>query len=53
VYDLTFVTGSLQIPPGALTTATTMTSKLQFIFENYNPTIASNVFKNDLGTNLA
>jgi hypothetical protein len=26
VYDLTFVTGSLQIPPGAPTTATLMTS---------------------------
>lgn len=26
VYDLTFVTGSLQIPPGATTTATTLTS---------------------------
>ena len=31
-YDLTFVTGNLQIPPGALTTATTQTSELQFIF---------------------
>ena len=26
VYDLTFVTGTLQIPPGAPTTATTQTS---------------------------
>lgn len=32
VYDLRFVTGSLQIPPGAPTTATTQTSELQFIF---------------------
>jgi hypothetical protein len=31
-YDLTFVTGTLQIPPGALTTATTQTSQLLFIF---------------------
>lgn len=26
VYDLTYITGSLQIPPGAKTTATTLTS---------------------------
>jgi hypothetical protein len=32
VYDLSFVTGDLQIPPGTLTTATTQTSELQFIF---------------------
>lgn len=32
VYDISFVTGSLQIPPGAPTTATTQTSALQFIF---------------------
>jgi hypothetical protein len=31
-YDIQFVTGTLQIPPGAPTTATTQTSKLQFIF---------------------
>jgi hypothetical protein len=31
-YDIKFVTGSLQIPPGALTTATTQTSQLLFIF---------------------
>jgi hypothetical protein len=32
VYDISFVTGDLQIPPGALTTATTQTSALVFIF---------------------
>jgi hypothetical protein len=32
VYDLTFKTGNLQIPPGAPTTATTQTSEIQFIF---------------------
>lgn len=32
LYDIQFVTGSLQIPPGASTTATTQTSQLQFIF---------------------
>ena len=52
VYDLVFVTGSLQIPPGAVTTATTQTSELRFIFENYNANDATNVFKNDLGTGL-
>jgi len=31
-YDIQFKTGDLQIPPGALTTATTQTSELQFIF---------------------
>jgi hypothetical protein len=31
-YDLRFITGNLQIPPGAVTTATTQTSELQFIF---------------------
>ena len=53
VYDLTFVTGSLQIPPGAATTATTLTSEMRFIFENYNADDATNVFKNDLGTGLS
>ena len=52
VYDLTFVTGSLQIPPGAATTATTLTSELRFIFESYNPAEPTNVFAEDLGTGL-
>ena len=52
VYDLTFLTGSLQIPPGATTTATNLRSEMQFIFENYNAADPSNVFKNDLGTGL-
>lgn len=52
VYDLTFVTGSLQIPPGAVTTATKLTSELRFIFENYNADIASNIYANDLKTGL-
>lgn len=53
VYDLTFVTGTLQIPPGAKTTATTLTSEMRFIFENYNANDPMNVFKNDLRTGLA
>lgn len=52
VYDLTFVTGSLQIPPGAPTTSTLLTSELQFVFENYNAANSSNVFMNDLKTGL-
>jgi hypothetical protein len=32
VYDISFITGSLQIPPGAVTTATTQSSTLVFIF---------------------
>lgn len=32
VYDLGFITGNLQIPPGAVTTATPQTSELQFVF---------------------
>jgi hypothetical protein len=51
-YDLTFVTGNLQIPPGAATTATTQTSELQFVFENFNGMDPTNVFDNDLRTNL-
>jgi hypothetical protein len=51
-YDITFLTGDLQIPPGALTSATTQTSKLQFIFENFNGMNPTNVFANDLGTGL-
>lgn len=53
VYDLTFVTGSLQIPPGTLTTATTQTSELRFIFENFNGMNPTNAFSNDLGTGLS
>ena len=49
---MTFVTGSLQIPPGAATTATTLTSELRFIFESYNPAEPTNVFAEDLGTGL-
>jgi hypothetical protein len=52
VYDLRFVTGTLQIPPGTLTTATTQTSELQFIFENFNGMNPTNVFANDLKTGL-
>lgn len=52
VYDITFVTGTLQIPPGAKTTSTTLTSEIQFIFESYNAADPSNVFKQDLGTGL-
>ena len=52
VYDLTFVTGTLQIPPGAPTTSTSLTSELQFVFENYNAANSSNVFMNDLNTGL-
>jgi hypothetical protein len=52
VYDLRFVTGSLQIPPGAPTTATSQTSELQFIFENFNGMNPTNVFANDLKTGL-
>jgi len=44
IYDITFVTGSLQIPPGASTTATTLTSELQFIFESYDAADPTNVF---------
>lgn len=51
-YDITFVTGNLQIPPGAPTTATTQTSELQFVFENFNGMDPTNVFDNDLKTNL-
>lgn len=51
-YDIRFVTGDLQIPPGAPTTATTQTSELQFIFENFNGMNPTNVFSNDLGTGL-
>jgi hypothetical protein len=51
-YDLQFITGNLQIPPGATTTATTQTSELQFIFENFNGANPTNVFDNDLRTNL-
>ena len=47
------MTGSLQIPPGAATTATTLKSELQFIFESYNPSNAVNAFQNDLGTGLS
>lgn len=53
VYDLSFVTGTLQIPPGTLTTATTQTSELQFIFENFNGMNPTNVFANDLKTGLS
>lgn len=52
VYDFTFVTGTLQIPPGAKTTSTSLTSELQFVFENYNAANSSNVFANDLKTGL-
>jgi len=52
VYDISFVTGDLQIPPGALTTATTQTSSLVFIFENFNGMNAADVFANDLRTGL-
>ena len=52
VYDLQFVTGSLQIPPGATTTATTQTSEIHFIFENFDGMNPTNVFTNDLGTGL-
>ena len=51
-YDITFLTGDLQIPPGALTSATTQTSKLVFIFENFNGMNPTDVFANDLGTGL-
>ena len=51
-YDLQFVTGTLQIPPGATTTATTQTSELQFIFENFNGADPTNIFDNDLKTGL-
>lgn len=53
VYDISFVTGDLQIPPGALTTATTQTSSLVFIFENFNGANPTNVFANDLLTGLS
>ena len=46
------MTGTLQIPPGATTTATTLRSEMRFIFENYNAAVPSNVFQNDLGTGL-
>ena len=52
VYDISFVTGNLQIPPGALTTATTQTSALVFIFENFDGMNPTNVFANDLKTGL-
>ena len=52
VYDIEFQTGTLQIPPGAATTQTSLTSELQFIFESYNANDATNVFKNDLDTGL-
>ena len=52
VYNFTFVTGSLQIPPGAATTATTLRSEMRFIFEGYNAAVPSNIFKSDLGTGL-
>jgi hypothetical protein len=53
VYDISFVTGDLQIPPGTLTTATTQKSELQFIFENFNGMNPTNVFSNNLGTGLS
>ena len=51
-YDLQFITGDLQIPPGALTTATTQTSKINFMFENFDGMNPTNVFANDLRTGL-
>lgn len=53
VYDISFVTGDLQIPPGTLTTATTQTSELRFIFENFDGMNPTNVFSNDLGTGFS
>lgn len=53
VYDFTFNTGSLQIPPGASTTATTQVSEFRFIFESYNAADPLNVFQKDLGTGLS
>ena len=32
--------------------ATTLTSELQFIFENYNAALAANIYQNDLKTGL-
>ena len=52
VYDLQFITGTLQIPPGATTTATTQTSEIHFIFENFDGMNPTNVFTNDLGTGI-
>ena len=52
VYDLQFTTGTLQIPPGAATTQTTLVSELRFIFESYNANDATNVYQNDLNTGL-
>jgi hypothetical protein len=46
------VTGTLQIPPGAATSATTQISEFRFIFESYNADDATNVFSKDLGTGL-
>lgn len=45
IFDLTFVIGSTQVPPG-FNGSSTISSEIQFIFENVNG------FANDLGTGL-
>jgi hypothetical protein len=46
IFDFSFQIGTTQVPPGYLTSPTSLSTEIQFIFENVNG------FANDLGMGL-